>query len=109
MIQEEIITELKEILAEEFPLLVSTYLEDANARITRLQSAISASDAANIRVEAHSLKGASSNLGVSGLAELCSRLEDCGANEELDGVDSLFSQIQTEFTAAEGCLKQHLN
>lgn len=108
VIQEDIISELKDILADDFPVLVTTYLEDSGERIARLEAAIADADAANIRVEAHSLKGSSSNLGATGLADLCSKLENCGAAEELDSAPILFSQIQSEFLVAENCLKQHL-
>jgi len=63
-INPHVITELKEILAEEFPVLVTTYLQDANGRLLRLQAAIERRDAPGVKMEAHSLKGSSINLGV---------------------------------------------
>ena len=109
VIQKEVISELKEILADEFPMLVTTYLQDANERMDRLQSAIASDDAPNIKIEAHSLKGSSINLGATGLADLFAQMENCGANEELDGLSGLFTKIQSEFSVAEDFLKQQLS
>ena len=107
-IQNEVIVELKEILAEEFPLLITTYLQDANDRLFKLQSAIDTSDAPCIKAEAHSLKGSSINLGAVELAELLSKMETCGSTATLAEVPALLTAVQSEFSRAEHCLRSYL-
>jgi HPt (histidine-containing phosphotransfer) domain-containing protein len=107
VVKTETIVELKEILAEDFGVLVTTYLEDAQLRIKKLQLAIAAADVAVIKAEAHSLKGSSLNLGAMSLPELCSQLENCGINESLEGTPALFSKIENEFLRVETALSQY--
>ncbi len=108
VIQNEILLELKEILAEEFPQLVTTYLEDATQRIDRLQHAIANSDAPGVKLEAHSLKGSSVNIGANGLADLCAKMETQGENCELAQAPELFNEIRSEFVVTERYLHQQI-
>lgn len=107
VVKTETIIELKEILADEFSNLVTSYLEDAQARMKKLQLAIEGADAAVIKAEAHSLKGSSLNLGAQCLPELCSQLESCGNTESLEDTPELFSKIESEFLRVESALSQH--
>ena len=73
-IDNEQLAELKDVLEDEFGILISTYLADAKLRLQGLQN----QDYDAVRLAAHSLKGASANLGALLLAELCEKLEhDC--------------------------------
>ncbi|MFK7864434.1 MAG: Hpt domain-containing protein [Pseudohongiellaceae bacterium] len=108
VIKIETLSELKEILEDDFELLVSSYLEDAHSRMERLEAAIAAADAAVIKAEAHSLKGSSLNLGAQSLPELCSVLEKCGNDEALQDTPELFSKIQGEFAKVQSILKNHV-
>lgn len=107
VIKAETLNELKEILEDDFSLLVSSYLEDAQCRMEKLQSAIESADAAVIKAEAHSLKGSSLNLGAQSLPELCSQLEKCGGEGALQDTPELFSKIKSEFSKVELLLSQH--
>ena len=108
VIQSEVLIELKEILADDFPELVTTYLEDAMQRMDRLETAIAASDASNVKLEAHSLKGASANIGARNLADLCAEMENQGEAERLEQAPELFSKIRSQFSATEQYLNQQL-
>ena len=74
----EQLAELKEVLEDEFGVLISTYLTDAKFRLQLIQNGINSQDYEAVRLAAHSLKGASANLGAVILAQLCEKLEhDC--------------------------------
>lgn len=107
VVKTETIVELKEILADDFSILVTSYLEDSQARIKKLQLAIQDADAAVIKAEAHSLKGSSLNLGARSLPELCSQLESCGNTESLEETPALFTKIEHEFLRVETALSQY--
>lgn len=77
-IDNEQLAELKEVLEDEFSVLIDTYLTDAKFRLQLIENGINSQDYEAVRLAAHSLKGASANLGALVLAELCEKLEhDC--------------------------------
>ena len=77
-IDAEQLAELKEVLEDEFSVLIETYVTDAQFRLQLIQNGINNQDYEAVRLAAHSLKGASANLGAVILAQLCEKLEhDC--------------------------------
>ncbi len=81
----EQLAELKEVLEDEFSVLIKTYLQDAELRQSLIQAAVETHDYEAARLAAHSLKGASANLGALMLAEICEHLEhDCRAGQYKD-------------------------
>lgn len=75
-------------------MLVSTYLEDSQARLTHL---FEVQDAKALRDSAHSFKGSSSNMGAAGLARLCCDLEHLPLAASQAEVCALREQIHSEF------------
>lgn len=93
----EQLAELKEVLEDEFLVLINTYLQDAMLRQQMISNAVKSEDYEAARLAAHSLKGASANLGASMLANICEHLEhDCRAGKYQD-CGLLSQQIQDEF------------
>jgi HPt (histidine-containing phosphotransfer) domain-containing protein len=107
-VKTDMIVELKDILAEDFNTLVSSYIDDAEGRIVKLKNAITASDYGAVLTEAHSLKGSSLNLGAEFLPELCSRMEALGKAEDLVDCHNLFAEIETEFARVKAELTLHI-
>ena len=84
-IDAEQLAELKEVLEDEFSVLIETYVTDAQFRLQLIQNGINNQDYEAVRLAAHSLKGASANLGALILAQLCERLEhDCKVGQYND-------------------------
>lgn len=78
----EQLAELKEVLEDEFDVLINTYLTDAQLRLQLIEQGIAAQNYEQVRLAAHSLKGASANIGALILAQLCEQLEhDCKVGE----------------------------
>jgi two-component system sensor histidine kinase/response regulator len=66
--------------------LAVLFLADADQRVTALRDALVGDDAAAVVLAAHTLSGASANLGAIDLAHLCSALEtDANAGDLLGG------------------------
>lgn len=77
---------LKELMEDDFETLLRTYLQDSEQRLHEVSDAWEAGDLDRLRRGAHSLKGASSNVGAAALATLCADLEEhakCGRTEAL--------------------------
>lgn len=89
-----VLAALHDIMGEDYPMLVRTYLEDSQARLTRL---LEAQDPKTLRDSAHSFKGSSSNMGAAGLARLCCELEHLPLAAPQAEVCALREQINSEF------------
>ena len=89
-IDNEQLAELKDVLEDEFGVLISTYLTDAKFRLQLIENGINSQDYESVRLAAHSLKGASANLGAIQLAQLCEKLEhDCKVGHYVDCNETL--------------------
>ncbi len=105
-IDNEQLAELKDVLEDEFGILISTYLADAKLRLQLIEQGLQNQDYEAVRLAAHSLKGASANLGALLLAQICERLEhDCKAGHYVE-CNELFVQAQAEFVQVEVLLNQ---
>lgn len=71
----DLLEELKLLMQDEFPVLLETYLRDSERQLFTISQAWDAGDMDQLRRAAHSLKGASGNIGAARLAELCGSLE----------------------------------
>ncbi len=56
--------------------VVGMFVADAPRRLSAIEAAIAADDAAALSVAAHALKGAASNIGAAALQTVCERLEE---------------------------------
>lgn len=95
----EMLEELKDVMEEEFPLLLETYLRESEFQHQRIDEAWREQGLDELRRCAHSLKGSSSNIGAEQLAELCSQLERLAKDEETSDVPDTLAALSQEFTA----------
>ncbi|MFN3586725.1 MAG: Hpt domain-containing protein [Moraxellaceae bacterium] len=107
-LDEALLEELRSILESEFPALVTTYINDTTQRVHDLQQSFAAGDADAVRKTAHSIKGASANLGLHHLADLCQQLEEHARSGQLAGQESCVQAIGSEQQRAVGLLRARL-
>lgn len=107
-VEQATLNELKDILEEEFPLLVHTYIEDAELRMARLRTAVDATDSTQVRAEAHALKGASRNVGANPLSEMFARMEAMGSSGEIAAAGDLLLDIEQELSRAQDFLRAQI-
>ena len=88
--------------------LVTLYLEQSSEQIQKLQAAIKAGIAPDVRRLAHSCAGASGTCGVRRLAALLRQLELQAAEQNLANAPSLGDQIAHEFSVAREFLLRQL-
>ena len=76
--------------------LATIFLLDADSRIATMAEAIAAEDGPTLIHSAHTLCGASANLGAAELARLCARLATDGAVGDLDSGETLLRSVKDE-------------
>jgi histidine phosphotransfer protein HptB len=85
---------LQEIMEAEYPMLLDTFLADAEERLSLLRGT---RDAVQLMETAHSFKGSSSNMGADRLAGLCSELEQRAKSAKPADIEKLVDEIDSEF------------
>ncbi|MCY1284551.1 Hpt domain protein [compost metagenome] len=96
---------LQEVMEDEYPLLLDTFLADSKERLGSLRLALRAGDAQALRLAAHSFKGSCSNMGAPVLAALCRQLEEIARREQLDEAPPVLERIAAEFAIVRILLK----
>lgn len=104
-----ILSELQEIMEDDFGMLVETYLEDATQKIELLDGAAEASDALSLRELSHSLKGASCNIGALPLSRLFETVEHLAKDQNVAEIVPLLPGIRTEFSTIRALLEAKLD
>lgn len=107
-LDEEALTELQDVMEDEFTVLIGTYLKDSSDRIESLRGAIKASDADAFGKTAHSFKGSSINIGAPRLGELCLKAEEAAGDSRMDEAAAVVDAIETEFRRVEETLKRFI-
>ncbi len=97
-IDNEQLAELKDVLEDEFGILISTYLADAKLRLQLIEQGLQNQDYDAVRLAAHSLKGASANIGALILAQLCEQLEHDCKLQKYSNLDTLVISITEELS-----------
>ncbi len=102
------VKELVEIMGEDMPMLLDSYIADTRAKLTQLAKLHPDTDQESIFRLAHSLKGSSRNIGISAFADYCEEIEELARAEKLNknGVDQ--QRLQSLFDSAIEALNQQL-
>jgi CheY-like chemotaxis protein/HPt (histidine-containing phosphotransfer) domain-containing protein len=77
--------------------LITHFLEDVPTRLATLQDAFQQGDAGALARVAHELNGASGNLGVRKMRQLCIELQALGKAKDLGKAGALLAQLVSEF------------
>lgn len=85
--------------------LAGLFLADADARVGALREAVAAGAATNAGLVAHTLGGASANVGATHLASLCATLAAAGAADDLAGCGALVDAVADELAAVRSALR----
>ena len=89
--------ELKNIMGEDFALLIDVFVSDSEQRISGLKKALSEKNALSLRNIAHGFKGSALNLSATQLTELCRQLEAMGRDNLLDEAPATLTRLIEEF------------
>lgn len=100
--------ELKEVMEDQFGVLVETYLQDSETRLEQLAAAVEGADADALRAAAHSFKGSCANLGIAPLAEICYEAEAMGRDGTTEGSAAVLERIRAEYARVKTVLEGEL-
>jgi HPt (histidine-containing phosphotransfer) domain-containing protein len=81
---------------EEFVELLVLFVETAQSDLDKLETALSQMDGNHAAAAAHSIKGASANLGLTVLADLAKEVEHLARREELNGIPAHMNLLRRE-------------
>ena len=99
----DVIESLKELIDDDDPdfvvELLQEYLENADMNIRIIREATAANDAEKLTITAHTLKGASGNVGAVKMASLSKQLEEFGKNDNTHKAVNIVKELQNEFSS----------
>jgi signal transduction histidine kinase/CheY-like chemotaxis protein len=85
--------------------VVKIYLESSRGLKDKLAVAIDTANAALVRENAHALKSSSANVGATGLAHLCKRLELMGRENDLSDAPLIRKRLEQEYERVAAALR----
>lgn len=86
--------------------LLELYLEDVPDRINAIKQAQTSGDMKTITIEAHTIKGSSSNIGADDIKEAAFQVELAGKDENQETIPSLIQQLEEKFNTFQQFLSQ---
>jgi len=91
------LSNLKEVMEDEFEMLISIYLEDTESMIQKMADAIRSGDIDALKIASHTLKGSSSNMFILRISQLSKDIEDKAKANELDSALQVIPELEQEF------------
>lgn len=102
-LDQNVLASLLDVMGEEYPVLLDTFLVDSDERQRHIHEALAAADPQALRLAAHSFKGSCSNMGAPMLAGLCKQLEEAARRELLDGRRRWSSRLAANSPSCVSC------
>jgi HPt (histidine-containing phosphotransfer) domain-containing protein len=84
--------------------IIGIFIEDTPLRIAEIDQSLAAGDAATFVRAAHTIKGASANVGAAALRAVAEQLEHRAKKNGLVEVTALIVELKTEFIGAKTAL-----
>ena len=86
---------------DEYRELIDLFIETGGADFQKLQNALSVSDVEVVRRSAHTIKGASGNLGLHDLSAVASSIEMSAEKNQLEGLQPAVEKLKGHFESIE--------
>ncbi|MFK5986650.1 MAG: Hpt domain-containing protein [Pseudomonadota bacterium] len=106
LLNEDELSQLKEIMEDEFEMLTTLFIDDSAKLIADMNTAIQTEDREALRIAAHTLKGSSANMCVPSLSYLSSEVEERSKNMDLSGITALIEKLTSTHTEVADVLKK---
>ena len=89
---------LRELMQDDYALLLETFLADADNRLRQLHDALGKDDMDAFRQAAHSFKGSCGNMGALAMEQACLEAEGAGVAGDRQAASVLLADIEQAFT-----------
>jgi signal transduction histidine kinase/DNA-binding response OmpR family regulator len=89
--------------------VVRVFLEDIPKQIEVLKGYLKAGDAASAERQAHSIKGASANVGGEALREVAFEMEKAAKAGDLESITARLPELKIQFARLKTAMEQHFN
>lgn len=93
--------------AEFEQILLDAYLEDSAQQLATMQKAAAEGSSAQLSAAAHSLKGASANIGANEVQNICAATERMDPRADAEGVAMLLAQLVRELDGVRQFIEQY--
>lgn len=108
-INEDGLSQIKELMGDKFPGLVETYLRSNREHLGKLRQGLEAGDAQMIVDSAHPMKSAAGNMGLAWLSTSAQELEMLAKDvvegtSEIGTLEALITKIEGLFASGEAVL-----
>lgn len=103
-----VFNEMQELMEDAMSDFIETYLENSPKLLDSIGQSLSSAELDPIFHNAHQLKGGSGSIGAMQVFSIAKQMEEKARAGEAEGLDSLFSELQTAYTRAAAELKSHL-
>ncbi|CAM2009001.1 Hpt domain-containing protein [Acanthopleuribacter pedis] len=88
--------------------LIEMYLEDAQLHVEDIIAKAAATDFGGIKSTAHTLKGASANIGAVAMQEAALNVEKSASSNDSDTLQDQVREIRTVFSETDAVFKNYL-
>ncbi len=95
LIDQSVFSALQELMEEEFPVLINSYLEDAPKLMADIKFSSKDADREVLVRAAHTLKSSSNNLGATQLAMIAADIEKEGKANQLAEASALITSLES--------------
>jgi two-component system sensor histidine kinase/response regulator len=89
--------------------MIGGFLGDIPKQIEILKSFLEAGDAARVERQAHSIKGASANVGGEALRAVAFELEQAGKTGNLEAVRARLPELERQFARLKEAMSEFIN
>lgn len=95
LIDESALNTLKDLMEDEYPVLLDSYKEDAPSLLADIKKSSAEADLKVMVRAAHTLKSSSSNLGATALANVALKIETLGKENKLAEASKFIPELET--------------
>jgi len=108
VLDSQVLNQLRDEIGSSFHKMVQVYLEDAPLQLQLIRRAMQAANTLQLRELAHSLKGASRNLGAEKLAALAKQLEEQAHQGNVPDVEETMKHLLQSYEPVQQALQHEL-
>jgi histidine phosphotransfer protein HptB len=90
---------------DEYRELIELFIQSGGLDFKKLQQALAAGDADQVMRRAHTIKGASGNLGLTDVSAVAGRIEQDAINNRLENVESALRTLSDQFDAIQSMIQ----